>query len=520
MRMRLIEIMVCGVCVVACAASEPGEADEDASGRARDTGRVDERVDAGSETDTSPDSASTDAARGDASDDASDDDAGSVDGGALPDALGDTGAERDTSATCGDGTLDEGEGCDDGNTDAGDGCDASCVRELDFLCSPCTRNETCGDDGDLCVDGGCGADCSVWPCEVGQRCVEVELGRETRLQCVPDEGCGLNSEEETCDNGVDDDGDRFVDCADPDCATFAGCGGDELCDDGVDNDGDGNADCADQDCAFEPVCAGLEDCDNGRDDDGDSAVDCADADCAGDPACASGGDPCAEARSASLGTQSGRLSGVSLANGTCGGTGPEQVWLFRARSATTHCIEVDGEPGMDVLVHTRTECTSSATEDGCDDDSGDGLDAQLEQRLLADETISIFVDSVGAGESGDYTLSISEGLCGEGGGGTGGTPLTCFTSAENLGLAGSGSVDGTCPSGCTIGIFVYGTDVYSGDSNVCQAAVHAGVIPASGGDVRVVGLPGQEEYVGSTQNGITSAAWSLGYETSFRVEAR
>jgi cysteine-rich repeat protein len=35
----------------------------------------------------------------------------------------------DTSATCGNGTVDQGEQCDDGNTAAGDGCSASCQME-------------------------------------------------------------------------------------------------------------------------------------------------------------------------------------------------------------------------------------------------------------------------------------------------------------------------------------------------------------------------------------------------------
>jgi hypothetical protein len=61
----------------------------------------------------------------------------------------------------------------------------------------------------------------------------------------------------------------------------------EICWDGIDNDLDGPIDCADSDCASDPACADPtpEVCDDGIDNDGDGAVDCLDADCASDPVC-------------------------------------------------------------------------------------------------------------------------------------------------------------------------------------------------------------------------------------------
>lgn len=58
----------------------------------------------------------------------------------------------------------------------------------------------------------------------------------------------------------------------------------EDCSNGVDDDGDSDIDCADSDCVGDPACVET-DCDNGTDDDGDGAADCADSDCAGDPSC-------------------------------------------------------------------------------------------------------------------------------------------------------------------------------------------------------------------------------------------
>ncbi|MGQ9590104.1 MAG: hypothetical protein ACUVYA_07400 [Planctomycetota bacterium] len=58
---------------------------------------------------------------------------------------------------------------------------------------------------------------------------------------------------EICNNGVDDDGDQLVDCADPDCAEDPACRK-ENCTNGVDDDGDQLVDCADPDCAEDPAC--------------------------------------------------------------------------------------------------------------------------------------------------------------------------------------------------------------------------------------------------------------------------
>jgi hypothetical protein len=58
---------------------------------------------------------------------------------------------------------------------------------------------------------------------------------------------------------------------------------------------------------------------------------------------------------------------------------------------------------------------------------------------------------------------------------------------------------------------VYGTDTYTNDSVVCQAAVHAGVITTQGGTVTIEILPGLQSYTGTRRNGVVSAdypAWN------------
>ena len=66
----------------------------------------------------------------------------------------------------------------------------------------------------------------------------------------------------------------------------------------------------------------------------------------------------------------------------------------------------------------------------------------------------------------------------------------------------------TCPGGGTISSRVWGTNVYTDDSSICSAAVHAGYIePASGGTVTIEIRPGQASYQGVTRNGVTSRAY-------------
>ncbi|MBU1431740.1 hypothetical protein KKF91_14440 [Myxococcota bacterium] len=73
------------------------------------------------------------------------------------------------------------------------------------------------------------------------------------------------AQEAKCDDGLDDDGDGMVDCADAECAKLPACKPDgnpedtnERCSDWVDNDEDGEMDCDDDDCGAShvTVCQG------------------------------------------------------------------------------------------------------------------------------------------------------------------------------------------------------------------------------------------------------------------------
>ncbi len=117
---------------------------------------------------------------------------------------------------------------------------------------------------------------------------------------------------EICNDGKDNDGDHFADCADPDCASAPNClncnngappvaeFGVANCTDGIDNDCDGKIDCADSDCHASE--AYPTECCNGLDDNGNGIIDDFACRCADDTTCESGlcytdtvsacGDPC------------------------------------------------------------------------------------------------------------------------------------------------------------------------------------------------------------------------------------
>jgi hypothetical protein len=66
---------------------------------------------------------------------------------------------------------------------------------------------------------------------------------------------------------------------------------------------------------------------------------------------------------------------------------------------------------------------------------------------------------------------------------------------------------------------LWGTDLYTTDSTLAMAAVHAGVLQVGQtGVVKVMILPGQQAYVGSQRNGVVSSPWPQ-YPASFSVAA-
>ena len=365
---------------------------------------------------------------------------------------------------CGDGVLDEGEGCDDGNNRAGDGCGESCKREIDFVCQACGEDDRgCGGEGDLCIDGACGADCSELPCPTGMTCQRITNRRVIAHQCLPDRGCGTGVE--ICDNDADDDGDTHVDCDDRDCADHPACdvvGGPGSCD--------------------EPEVASL-----GR----------------------TTATPSEDIRSPSC------LTSADV----------ETVFAFRPIEATTYCLDTRGSEANDTVVSVRTTCDDADSEVLCVDDvAGHQVDYQAYGEWTARDTTRVFVivDVYDGTGRESVQLSISEGACVP-------TPpppidvgtIGCLDSPADV--ARSGAVGdrflATCRRDCDAESYLFGTDIYTDDSLICLAAIHAGVLTATGGRCVITIEPGQDRYAGSTRNGVESLDWEDGGDRSFSVQA-
>ncbi|AKT43201.1 MopE-related protein [Chondromyces crocatus] len=103
---------------------------------------------------------------------------------------------------------------------------------------------------------------------------------------------------EICNDGIDNDGDIYVDCADPDCAGIGPClncanglppapeFGIAACTDGLDNDCDGKIDCADDDCSASDYY--ITECCNGVDENGNGIPDDFNCRCVSNADCPSG----------------------------------------------------------------------------------------------------------------------------------------------------------------------------------------------------------------------------------------
>lgn len=92
--------------------------------------------------------------------------------------------------------------------------------------------------------------------------------------------------------------------------------------------------------------------------------------------------------------------------------------------------------------------------------------------------------------------------------GGGGAPSPWSEKATGHRGHNGSSFTQVCPPNGTLAS-VWGTDVYTDDSSICSAAVHAGQITlAQGGQVTVFVHPGRPTYAGSARGGVTSMSFA------------
>jgi hypothetical protein len=75
-----------------------------------------------------------------------------------------------------------------------------------------------------------------------------------------------------------------------------------------------------------------------------------------------------------------------------------------------------------------------------------------------------------------------------------------------------------CPPNCARSGGLWGTDTYTGDSGICRAAIHAGLLGNQGGMVVVILDVGRPAFRGSTRNGEQSSDYGS-YGSSFHLQA-
>lgn len=97
------------------------------------------------------------------------------------------------------------------------------------------------------------------------------------------------------------------------------------------------------------------------------------------------------------------------------------------------------------------------------------------------------------------------------------TPVLWNTSASMVSFETGKTYKFKCPPGGQEST-VWGTDIYTLDSSICNAAVHAGKLAsASGGAVTIELRPGESAYKGSSRNGIKTNDYGQ-YGSSFVVK--
>lgn len=85
--------------------------------------------------------------------------------------------------------------------------------------------------------------------------------------------------------------------------------------------------------------------------------------------------------------------------------------------------------------------------------------------------------------------------------------ISCeMNSSQNTEIFNKNDVIVRCPKGCEqSNVQVFGRGLYHGDSSICKAAIHAGILNGKGGKIKVVMQSPIDQYSGSHEHGILSS---------------
>ena len=247
-------------------------------------------------------------------------------------------------------------------------------------------------------------------------CIDgVDDDRDGFLDCA-DPACFRHPTcyESDCGDGIDNDGDEDLDCADDDCTDQPACSETLAeCGDGSDNDSDGDTDCADEDCAgFLPCVEDGAECGDGSDNDGDGDTDCADADCGAVGACDTCPDGDLGAATGAAVTMGSNASASHHRAGSCfdptSAPGNDLAFRFTAPSDGVYTFDTVGSD-YDTLLYVRDGGCSGA-ELACNDDidlDASNYQSTVDVVLTTGQAVMVVLDSYSALDVGSYVLNIA-----------------------------------------------------------------------------------------------------------------
>jgi hypothetical protein len=186
------------------------------------------------------------------------------------------------------------------------------------------------------------------------------------------------------------------------------------CADGLDNDADTLMDCADPDCDAAPECHEFA-CGDEEDNDGDTLIDCADPDCTLSVDCLPDGDSCEKPEivtsllPAFLTGDTTGLHDLSQ-GGDCGdlfGGAPDYVFSFTPEHSGLYRFSLDPEATpFDSVLYLSSGCppVGAACLAGVDEWFSSG--EVIEQVIASGDTVLVFVDGWLENDFGPFTLEI------------------------------------------------------------------------------------------------------------------